>query len=188
MESVAVRATRRTLALALVARSIGIFSGGVVSSAEEAPSPSPSPSPSSSWAYELWHDLMSPYCPGRTLAECPSPAADELRLWILTQAAAGAERAEVEASLYARFGDEIRTTPKAEGWGLAAYVIPAVAFLVFGGIVWLVLRRLVGGGEASTPVLPSVSESASALAPIPVSAVQYSEAELESMVDEELGT
>ncbi len=60
------------------------------------------------WAYELSGELMSPFCPGRTLAECPSPQADELRLWIITQEAAGATRAEVERTLYQRFGDSIR--------------------------------------------------------------------------------
>lgn len=186
MDSVGVRATRRALVLAIVALWVGSFASGVspVSAAAE---PSSSPNASADWAYELWHDLMSPYCPGRTLAECPSPAADELRLWILTQAAAGADRAEVEASLYARFGDQIRTTPKAEGWGLAAYVIPALAFLVFGGIVLLVLRRLVAGGETSPAAAPAVPVQAPPLSASPASGMQYSEAELERMVDEEFG-
>ena len=141
-----------------------------------------------SWAYELWHDLMSPYCPGRTLAECPSPQADELRIWILTQSAAGATREEVEESLYERFGDEIRTTPKAEGWGLAAYVIPVVAFVFFGGIVALALRRLTGGsggtGDQCAPQSERRREPSVSPAPIAVEAL--SDAELERRVDEEL--
>ena len=40
------------------------------------------------WSYELWNELMSPYCPGRTLAECPSPQAQTLRMWLLAQQAA----------------------------------------------------------------------------------------------------
>ena len=168
--------------LATLALWVGGFAGGVSCASAAA-----EPSANADWAYELWHDLMSPYCPGRTLAECPSPAADELRLWILTQAAAGADRAEVEASLYARFGDQIRTTPKAEGWGLAAYVIPALAFLVFGGIVLLVLRRLVAGGETSPAAAPAVPVQAPPLSASPASGMQYSEAELERMVDEEFG-
>jgi cytochrome c-type biogenesis protein CcmH/NrfF len=73
------------------------------------------------WAYAIAHELMSPFCPGRTLAACPSPQADQLRQWILFQAAAGQSEAEVEEMLYERFGDVLRSTPKAEGgWGISA--------------------------------------------------------------------
>jgi cytochrome c-type biogenesis protein CcmH/NrfF len=182
MESVALR--RRALAVASAALLLAAVGVGASATSQAADEPT--------WAYALWHDLMSPYCPGRTLAECPSPAADELRIWILTQAAAGASREEVEASLYTRFGDQIRTTPRAEGWGLAAYVIPAVAFVLFGGIVLLALRRLVGGNEmkAQKRVDPSVSALPFASGgPVGTgaSAGGQSDAELERLVDEELG-
>jgi len=101
------------------------------------------PSEPPAWAYRLPHDLMSPFCPGRTLAECPSPQADQLRLWILTQAAAGASEAEVAEALHRRFGDQILSAPRAEGWGLAAYVLPLAGFVLGGLVVAWVLRRLV---------------------------------------------
>ena len=93
------------------------------------------------WAYDLAHELMSPYCPGRALAECPSPQADALRLWILEQARAGATREEVEAQLLQSFGDRLLQTPRAEGVGLVAYAVPAL--LVVGGaaLLALFLRR-----------------------------------------------
>jgi cytochrome c-type biogenesis protein CcmH/NrfF len=103
------------------------------------------------WSYAMAHDLMSPYCPGRTLAECPSPQATELRFWILTQAAAGASEAEVNAMLTDRFGDVLLAAPRAEGWGLAAYVIPIAFFLIGGPVVVLVIRRLVAGGGSKAP-------------------------------------
>jgi len=182
-------ARRRTLAVAgslVLAFAIAGWVAGAPLAARAADEPS--------WAYDLWHDTMSPYCPGRTLAECPSPQADKLRIWILTQAAAGAERAEIEASLYARFGDQVRSTPKGEGWGLAAYVIPVVAFVVFGGVVFLVLRRLVANREPiAEPIAePTAEPTAQAVAgavrrPAPVAGGGYSDAELERMVDEEFG-
>lgn len=105
-----------------------------------------------SWAYDVWHDTMSPYCPGRTLAECPSPQADQLRLWILDQASGGASRDEVQEVLFQKFGDEILTAPRPEGWGLAAYAIPVLGFVLGGGIVVLVVRRLMAAGpEAPGP-------------------------------------
>jgi cytochrome c-type biogenesis protein CcmH/NrfF len=127
------------------------------------------------WAYQLSHDLMSPFCPGRTLAECPSPQADELRLWILTQAAAGATREEVESQVIARFGEVVRSAPKAEGWGLTAYAIPIVGFLAGGFLVVYVLRRLSSPGRGSDAPRPAT---------VPAS---QGDSELERLVDAELG-
>jgi len=136
------------------------------------------------WAYDLAHDVMSPYCPGRTLAECPSPQAEELRLWILTQAAAGASREEVEATLLDRFGDRILSAPRAEGFGLAAYLLPAAGFAAGGVVLWLALRRLTAGRrespEADATVLPRDGPQA------PRPAARPADGDLERQVDEEL--
>ena len=124
------------------------------------------------WAYELAGYLMSPYCPGRTLSDCPSPQAQDLRMWIIVQEAAGRSRAQVEEDLYARFGDMIRPAPRAEGFGLAAYAIPVAGFLAGGVLVALFLRRQTARGDepAAEPPTP-----AGALDP-----------ELERLVDEDL--
>lgn len=93
------------------------------------------------WGYEISHDLMSPYCPGRTLSACPSPQADDLRMWILVQEASGRSREDVEAELYERFGNVLRAAPLAEGFGLTAYAFPIIAFFVGGVVVAVFLRR-----------------------------------------------
>jgi cytochrome c-type biogenesis protein CcmH len=97
------------------------------------------------WAYELAHELMSPYCPGRALAECPSPQADALRLWILEQARAGATRDEVETQLLQSFGDQLLQAPRAEGVGLVAYVVPVVLVVAGAALLALFLRRQAAG-------------------------------------------
>lgn len=99
---------------------------------------------SEAWAYDLAHELMSPYCPGRALAECPSPQADALRLWILEQARAGATREEVEAQLLQSFGDQLLQSPRAEGVGLVAYAVPVVLVVAGAGLLALFLRRQTG--------------------------------------------
>ena len=50
------------------------------------------------WVYDVANELMSPFCPGRTLADCPSPDAASLRMWIAVQAAAGRSRGACCAS------------------------------------------------------------------------------------------
>jgi cytochrome c-type biogenesis protein CcmH/NrfF len=106
-----------------------------------APAAADAPPPDETWAYDLAHELMSPYCPGRALAECPSPQADQLRLWIIAQARAGKSRAEVQAELAANFGDQIRQAPRAEGIGLIAYAVPAAFVVVGAALLAVFLRR-----------------------------------------------
>jgi len=122
------------------------------------------------WAYELASDVMSPYCPGRTLSECPSPQADQLRTWIILQEASGRTRADVEAELIERFGDGIRSRPRAEGFGLMAYVLPVVIFVAGGLLVAVFLRRQMRGAPSAAQEAP----------------VETLDPELERRIDEEL--
>jgi cytochrome c-type biogenesis protein CcmH len=124
------------------------------------------------WAYSVWHDVMSPFCPGRSLADCPSPQAETLRMWIVEQEAGGRGRAEVESELVERFGDAVLAAPRAKGFGLTAYVIPVAAFVAGGLLVTLFLRR-----QTQTP-------AGSQGAP---HAREPLDPELARVVDEELG-
>jgi cytochrome c-type biogenesis protein CcmH/NrfF len=108
------------------------------------------------WAYEVPNELMSPFCPGRTLSACTSPQAEELRMWLIVQEAAGRTREDVEAELFERYGDVLRPAPRAEGFGLTAYVFPVLAFLAGGVIVAVFLSRQTRASAAavSTPRPP----------------------------------
>ena len=123
------------------------------------------------WSGELIDELMSPYCPGRTLRNCPSPQAGELMEWIEGQEEQGRDRGAVYEQLLSEFGEEIRQAPEATGFGVAAYVIPVLAFLAGGAVVAVFLRRQGRARDATSPPL-------SAAPPDP---------ELERLVDEELG-
>ena len=89
--------------------------------------------PTPRWATEVTRELMSPFCPGVTIAECPSGQAKSLAAWIVVQADSGRSKDEVLETLYERYGDQVRAAPRAQGFGLAAYAVPIVVF-VFGGI------------------------------------------------------
>ena len=84
----------------------------------------------------IFDRVMSPYCPGRTLATCGSSAAETLRLEIKRDLRSGLPAADVENALYRRFGNSIRGVPEARGVGLIAWVAPPV--LLLAGAVWLV--------------------------------------------------
>lgn len=72
-------------------------------------------------------EVMSPYCPGVTLHDCPSDAAVQLRERILGWAQDGWSRERILDRLEAEYGPSIRSTPPASGAGLWAWVMPAVA-------------------------------------------------------------
>ncbi len=81
----------------------------------------------------LYRDLMSPYCPGLSLASCPSPQADSLRKAIAVRFAQGEPVAEITDSLVAHYGPSIRGSPEFEGFGAVAFLAP-VLLLVGGGL------------------------------------------------------
>ena len=114
-----------------------------------------------SYYYELWNGLMSPFCPGRSLMDCTSGQAADLRDWIRVQDETGQSRDAVEEALYERFGDAILQAPRASGVGLAAYVVPIVTAGIGGGIVALFIvrqRRLAAAAEVAVPSDPVVAD------------------------------
>jgi len=102
---------------------------------------SPSTAGAEDWAYRYFGEVMSPFCPGRTLAACTSPQADSLRMWILAQEKAGRSQEDVHRELVARYGDVILSAPRAQGFGMAAYLIPLAIFLAGGLLVGIFLWR-----------------------------------------------
>ncbi len=117
-----------------------------------------------SWGYQISHELMSPFCPGRTLAACPSDKADELRSWILLQEAAGASREDVEATLVKRYGEQILPAPLPRDLtGIAGYAVPILAIVAGAPLVFWLLRRLTASPASS---VASLSTPAPAAGPI----------------------
>ncbi len=102
---------------------------------------------------DLWTGLMSPFCPGRLLIDCPSSQAEAMRDRIAAEEAAGRSRDEVVADLYADYGDIIWQAPRAEGFGWIAYVIPVVAAALGIALVSVFLRRgrRIGVASEETP-------------------------------------
>jgi len=154
------------LALALTAPAPGARAAEPSAAGESPPVAAEEP-----WSADMVDDLMSPYCPGRTLRNCPSPQAGELIGWIETQEEEGRDPEAVYQQLLSEFGEEIRQAPPARGFGVAAYAIPVLALLAGGALVAVFLRRQ---GAAAASVEPTATPAA--LDP-----------ELERLVDEELG-
>jgi cytochrome c-type biogenesis protein CcmH/NrfF len=128
------------------------------------------------WGYQLSHELMSPFCPGRTLAACSSPQAADMRVWIVEQEAAGRSEAEVKAELYQSYGEIMRASPLASGGGQWAYIIPVVLILLGAAVVVFFLKRQRGGADGS------------ATGPLPEGPPVEEDPELARIVDQELSS
>lgn len=88
-------------------------------------------------AHELSRELMSPYCPGRTLADCPSPDAGAVRDEIREALRAGESSDSIRARIEERFGARVVGVPTS----LLGWMLP-ILLLVAGAVVLvLVLRR-----------------------------------------------
>ena len=116
-------------------------------------------------ASHIFSTVMSPFCPGRLIANCPSPAAAELREEIRGQLAQGATVEEITNELYATYGDEIRSMPEAKGFGLLAWAAPGAFFVVAGVFLALWMRSTArkGAPPAGTGTEELDAESAALL-------------------------
>ena len=79
-------------------------------------------------AGEIFGEVLSPFCPGRMLNDCPSGNASQLKEKIRTDLSSGKDREEILDELYAVYGTSIRAAPTTEGFGWFAWITP-FAFL-----------------------------------------------------------
>ena len=112
------------------ARSLGpllVAACVVLASASSAQTVTGSDTERSRRAYALAGDMMSPFCPGRTLADCPSPNAaawrEEIRDWV----DAGVPDAEIRTRLQARTPEnDLSAVPRGPiGWALPGLILLA---------------------------------------------------------------
>lgn len=105
-------------------------------------------------AHELSRELMSPYCPGRTLADCPSPDAGAVRDEIRESLRGGESVDAIRTRIESRFGAQVIGVPTTTlGW-----MIPIVALAAGALVLVLALRRAVSRGAP----LPRVSNDVAA--------------------------
>ena len=128
-----------TLSLALAA----VLAAGMLSTAFAAPTTETSdPIPVWQATYNrMIAEIMSPYCHGLTLDDCPTQGATELRNEIRAWLMQGRSEDAILDELVLRFGPSILGAPRMSGMGLVAWLVPPLAmFLGTIGVV-VYLRR-----------------------------------------------
>jgi cytochrome c-type biogenesis protein CcmH/NrfF len=115
--------------------------------------------PSGAWAQaspdeiatRVSEEIMSPFCDGVTLHDCPSAEADELRREISAWARAGLTEEQIIVRLEDRYGSVISGSPSSP----LAWLIPLLAVVAGVLLVALLARRWRGsGGEHERPRPP----------------------------------
>jgi cytochrome c-type biogenesis protein CcmH/NrfF len=112
-------------------------------------------------ANEVAQEVMSPYCPGVTLHDCPSSSAQEMREEITAWARAGMSKDEIMGRLEDEFGPSIRAVPRGSG-GLFAWLLPAVALTAGAGAAAFLARRWARRRPATPAQTPVASPEAAA--------------------------
>lgn len=96
-------------------------------------------------------DIYSPFCPGETIAICPSGGASIVRQHIQKLAREGMSKHDIEEAVFAKYGDEYRRpiAPKQDDYVLLALLAVVFVFCMVL-IFFIAVRRRRGGddGEA----------------------------------------
>lgn len=101
-------------------------------------------------AYELYQQVFSPFCPGRSLNDCPSSKAHELKDEMRGKLEQGVPPQAILDEVFARFGDQYRAVPTYQGFGKLVWWAP-IGFLAIGLLVAILV---VLGRRRGEPVRP----------------------------------
>ena len=102
--------------------------------------------------------IMSPFCPGRALTDCPSPDAGALREEIRGLLGSGMDENAIRLELRRRYGDVVMAEPTS-GWG---WVLPVSILAAGMALLGYALLRLSRGRTGEALARPA-STSAGAL-------------------------
>ena len=89
----------------------------------------------------LASELRCPVCQGNSIQDSPSELAQQMRDLIRDQLRSGKTPDEVRSYFVDKYGEWILLSPKAEGLNLIVYIVPLIAVLVGGLVVWRTVRR-----------------------------------------------
>jgi cytochrome c-type biogenesis protein CcmH len=111
-------------------------------------------------ALSLYQQVMSPFCPGRALSDCPSSKAHDLKAEMRQKLAAGTAPEVVLTEVFAKYGEQYRAVPGFSGFALVAWLAPLV-FLVAGLLVALRVAsgRRTNSSSSDVGSVTKISES-----------------------------
>lgn len=103
--------------------------------------------------HEVSMEVYSPFCPGKTLAMCPSPNAADVRMDIQKMATEGMEKEAIKDEVVKKYGEEFRLQPPpaSDNYGLFALIL--LTFIGVFGIVKFISRKPSDGAPQPDPTI-----------------------------------
>jgi cytochrome c-type biogenesis protein CcmH len=101
---------------------------------------------------ELTSRMRCPVCQGLSVAASTSPSALAMSAKAEALLARGYDEEQVLTYFESSYGEFIRLEPRAEGYNLLVWILPALGLAIGLVLVWLRLRRGTSGPNAAAPV------------------------------------
>jgi cytochrome c-type biogenesis protein CcmH/NrfF len=108
-------------------------------------------------ANEVSHEVMSPFCPGKTLAMCTSSAAADVRRDIQKMAASGMEKEKIKETVIEEYGEEFRMVEAGTSDNVPLLVGLGAGLTLAVIVVVVLSRRRSGEPDDATPAAASQS-------------------------------
>jgi cytochrome c-type biogenesis protein CcmH/NrfF len=111
--------------------------------------------------HDVEDEVMCNVC-GTPLNVSDSPQADRERAFIVNLIERGYTKQQVKDAMVKQFGQGILDVPKGHGFDLTAYLVPALAIVLAGGVIAVAVTRWrrTRTGTLSTAAGPSSKDSA----------------------------
>jgi cytochrome c-type biogenesis protein CcmH len=85
--------------------------------------------------------LRCPVCQGLSLQDSPSELAQQMRGVVREQLAQGKSDDDVRQYFIAKYGDWILLKPKASGFAVLVYALPALLVVLGGAGIWVAVKK-----------------------------------------------
>ena len=100
--------------------------------------------------------LMCPVCPSETIDQSQVELAQQMRTIVQGKLVAGESREEILQFFVERYGESVLASPPRRGFNLLVWLVPPVALMVGGGVLYAVLRTMRRQSAGSTGGAASV--------------------------------
>lgn len=110
-------------------------------------------------ATTMYQQVFSPFCPGRSLNDCPSSKATALKDEMRAKLETGVPPSEILKEVFATYGDQYRAVPPFAGVGALVWLVP-IGFVVIGLLVALrvsIRRKRIESPSSGTAAMGTLS-------------------------------
>lgn len=154
---------RARVRIAILSSVVALLIGGGATFAQQGSGPSPEEL--DNLTAQVAAELRCLVCRGQSVLESSSQLAQEMKAVIRDRLASGETPEQVKAYFLSSYGDYILLMPRAQGVSLLVYLLPALALVGGGLLLFGVLKRWTRATRDSMSVPASASRSASEASP-----------------------